>query len=238
MSYAIRFTLALLLLSALTACGIGQSQPSARVTALPPSQDTVALAATVTVTPPLSASATPASGFGALMAAQTSSPQAPSATPLSNDLALGDAQAIAAATDTALQPTPRSRLSFEQSPVSITFGEFYDGYNLRTGLILSDKLVSLDGQRVTMEGYMAPPLKPNLDFFVLTRIRLAFCPFCSTTADWPDDIALIYLADNDLAATQYPVRISGRIEVGGSVDQETGMVSLVRIYADQVEALN
>lgn len=145
---------------------------------------------------------------------------------------------IAAATDTALLTTPRSRIVFDQFPVPITFDEFYDGYNLRTGLILSDKLLSLDGQFVAMEGYMAPPLKPELDYFVLTRIRLAFCPFCTSGSDWPDDIALVYLSQNTTTATEYPVRVLGRIEVGASVDQETGMVSLVRIYADNLEVMS
>ena len=145
---------------------------------------------------------------------------------------------IAAATDTAMQPTPCNRISFPESPVFITFDEFYDGFNIRTGLALSDKLLSLDGQQVVMEGYMAPPLKPELDYFVLTRVRLAFCPFCSTAGDWPDDIALVYLNGGTTAATQAPVRLIGRMEIGASVDQETGMVSLVRIYADSLEILN
>ncbi|MBC7870918.1 MAG: hypothetical protein H7Y09_08770 [Chitinophagaceae bacterium] len=139
-----------------------------------------------------------------------------------------------------MRPVPRTLINFTEAeqPVPITFDEFYDGYSIRAGLIMSDKLTSLDGQRVVMEGYMAPPLKPELDFFVLTRIRLAFCPFCSTAADWPDDIALVYLDDSVIAATLNPVRISGRLEVGASVDQETGMVSLVRIYVDELEILD
>lgn len=157
------------------------------------------------------------------------------ATPLDQPLPPGSAAAIAAATDVALQPTPRGRLTFAETPVLITFDEFYDGYNMRTGLILSDKLVSLDGQQVLLEGYMAPPLKPELDWFVLTRIRLEFCPFCSTAASWPDDIALVYLKDGTMTVTTAPLRVGGRLEVGASVDAETGMVSIVRIYAEKVE---
>lgn len=108
---------------------------------------------------------------------------------------------------------------------------------MRTGLQLSDKLVSLDGRQVTMEGYMAPPLKPELDYFVLTRIRLEFCPFCTSTADWPDDIALVYMQDEPATVTNRPIHLQGRLEVGASVDAETGMVSLVRIYAERVEVL-
>lgn len=144
---------------------------------------------------------------------------------------------IAAATDIAIQPTPRSPIVFDTAIVPITFDEFYDGYNLRTGLVLSDKLVSLDGGTVTIDGYMAPPLKPELDYFVLTRVRLAFCPFCSTAGDWPDDIALVYLVDSNTTATDKPVRVTGRMEVGASIDQETGMVSLVRVYAEALEII-
>lgn len=174
-----------------------------------------------------------------LEAAQTQaeSPLAATATPLANNLMSGQAAAMALATDTAFQPTPRSEVSFSEFPVPITFDQFYDGYNMRTGLLLSDMLVSLDGQEVVMEGYMAPPLKPELDYFVLTRVRLAFCPFCSSTGDWPNDIALVYLADGTTTATTDPIRVTGRMEIGASVDAETGMVSLVRIYADSLETL-
>lgn len=159
-------------------------------------------------------------------------------TPLNNDLEPGEARLIAAATDEAYQPTPRSQVSFSDSPVNITFNEFYEGFNMQTGLVLSDKLVGLDGQRVVMEGYVAPPLKPRLDFFVLTSIPLSSCPFCSTASDWPDDIALVYLTEEAIVYTPYPVRVYGRMEIGTSVDAETGMVSLVRIYADNMEVLD
>jgi hypothetical protein len=158
-------------------------------------------------------------------------------TPLDLNLPAGSALAMAQATDIALQPAPRQRLTFDTSPVKLTFDEFYDGYNLRTGLILSDKLLSLDGQEVVLEGYMAPPLKAELDWFVLTRIRLSYCPFCSTAADWPDDIALIYLTGDTIRPTEKPLRLYGRLEVGPSVDPETGMVSIVRIYATKLEVL-
>lgn len=161
------------------------------------------------------------------------------ATPTPSNLAMppGSALAIAQATDAAMRPTPRQPLTFTESPVKLTFDEFYDGYNVRTGLALSDKLLSLDGQEVVIEGYMAPPLKAELDWFVLTRIRLSYCPFCSTAADWPDDIALIYLDGDVIRPTEKPLRLQGRLEVGPAVDPETGMVSIVRIYATQLETL-
>jgi hypothetical protein len=159
-------------------------------------------------------------------------------TPLDNQLAAGEARDIALATDAAFQPTPRNELlSFDRSPVTLQFDEFYEAYDMRRGWIVSDKLVSLDGKTVTMEGYIAPPLKPKLDFFVLTQVPLSVCPFCSTDADWPDRIALIYLPEADLIDNRYPVRVTGQMEIGSSIDAETGMVSLVRLYAEDVERI-
>lgn len=141
------------------------------------------------------------------------------------------------AQDIAMKPDIENPLVFDVSPVPITFDEFYDGFNIRKGLMMSEKLRSLDGQEVVMEGYMAPPLKPELDWFVLTQVRLEFCPFCSSDAEWPTDIAVIYLADEMIAASQMPVRVHGRMEIGSAVDPETGMVSLVRIYTDRVSLI-
>ena len=158
-------------------------------------------------------------------------------TPLNVQMPSGSAAAMAMATDAVMKPELAEPLTFEERPVAITFDEFYAGFDMRKGLTLSDKLMSLDGVDVVMEGYMAPPLKPELDWFVLTRIRLEVCPFCSSGADWPLDIAVVYVNDGTVIATQAPVRIEGRMEIGTSVDPETGMVSLVRIYASDVENL-
>ena len=191
--------------------------------------------AAVTPIPQSAPAAAPAPTATMLPATAPAAPPAPTPAPLDLNLPAGSALAIAQATDAAMRPTPRSTVTFAQYPVPLTFDEFYDGYNIRTGLILSDKLVSLDGQEVVIEGYMAPPLKAELDWFVLTRIRLEYCPFCSTAADWPDDIALVYLDEGTIRPTEKPMRLHGRLEVGPAVDPETGMVSLVRIYAGRLE---
>jgi hypothetical protein len=228
-----------LLLLLLAACAPATSSIQ-QVTPLPPDYTqpvgTRRAVSDPAVTDPATA-VTPTSALAALMA------QAPQATatpmPLDNDLPQGNARALAYATDTAMYPTLDAPLTFDEDPVPITFDHFYDGYNLRTGLLLSDMLLSLDGQRVVMEGYMAPPLKPELDYFVLTRARLAFCPFCTNASDWPDDIALVYMPeDKTTTAVISPVRVVAQMEVGQSVDSETGMVSLVRLYAETLEILD
>jgi hypothetical protein len=208
-------------ITAVTPIAANQVQPPAETGPAP----TTALPAPSTS--PLPATAEPSS--------RATAPVRPTSTPLSIDLATGAAAAIAYATDQATSPglPPPDG----DGPIIMTFDEFYEGFDMRKGLILSEKLLSLDGQEVVMRGYMAPPLKPELDYFVLTRIRLEFCPFCSTAADWPNDIALVYMTGEPVRVTLEPVSVRGRLEVGSSVDPETGMVSLVRIYAEELEIL-
>ncbi|MEM9950343.1 MAG: hypothetical protein AAF846_01985 [Chloroflexota bacterium] len=150
----------------------------------------------------------------------------------------GVARAYALATDIAMSPELENPMTFDKFPVPITFSEFYSGYDLRTGLVRSELLESLDGQQVVIDGYVAPPLKPLMDFFVLTRFQVAYCPFCSSTSDWSTDMLLVYMPKQDLISSVHPVRVTGQLEVGAVIDAETGMVSLIRIYAETIETLD
>ena len=121
----------------------------------------------------------------------------------------------------------------------INFTELYSGASI-TGPILSEKAKSLNGKLVVMEGYMAPPLMPNVDFFVLTRTPMVYCPFCSTAADWPFDILFVRMAGGQSLPPTVPtqgIRVIGIFSVGTATDPATGFVSQVRITAQRVEVL-
>lgn len=120
---------------------------------------------------------------------------------------------------------------------SISFDELYSDWTAE-GLVLSDKTLSLEGQTVTMTGYMAPPLTPTIHFFVLTEVPMSVCPFCSSDSDWPDNIIVVKLSE-PVTALPYdsPIAVTGTLEIGGEVDEETGFVSQLRIAADQIETL-
>jgi len=111
----------------------------------------------------------------------------------------------------------------------LAFDELYDGNGI-LGLKFSDKLRRHDGQRVEMFGFMAPPLKAEAGFFVLTRAPMALCPFCQTDADWPADIVVVLLAEPQPAQPhQQAIRVNGRVEIGPRRDAESGFVSQVRL---------
>ncbi|MBZ9750272.1 hypothetical protein GO986_06525 [Deinococcus sp. HMF7620] len=116
----------------------------------------------------------------------------------------------------------------------LKFSELYGRVTVR-GAEYSDKLKGLQGQKVQMSGYMAPPLKPRLDFFVLTKQPMSTCPFCTTAADWPADIVLVIMPrGRELEPTTRGLQITGRLDIGVKKDEDTGFVSLVRLYADGV----
>ena len=88
-----------------------------------------------------------------------------------------------------------------------SFDEIYSGYSAE-GLTFSDKTMSLEGGEVTISGFMAPPLTPTIHFFVLTEVPMSVCPFCSSDADWPDNIIVVKVDDSSpLSPTILPSRL-------------------------------
>jgi hypothetical protein len=120
---------------------------------------------------------------------------------------------------------------------SITFKDLYSDMTVR-GVNLSDTIKQLDGHKVEMTGFMAPPLTAKVKFFVLTKVALTICPFCSSDADWPTDIVVVYMPKGkNISPTEHQVKVTGTLSVGSRTDDETGFVSLIRIEADKVEVL-
>lgn len=86
------------------------------------------------------------------------------------------------------------------------------------------------GARTTFEGYMAPPLKAESQFFVLTKMPMSVCPFCETEAEWPRDILAIYTKRMvDVMPYNLKIEVRGVLETGSFRDPETGFLSMVRL---------
>ncbi len=116
------------------------------------------------------------------------------------------------------------------------FDELYGKVSV-LGLQFSEKVKALDGETVRLTGFMAPPLKAEADFFVLGKQPMAVCPFCSSDADWPDDIVVIYLRRKQtFEHTTGLVAVEGVLEHGSWTDPETGFVSLLRLRDASFEA--
>lgn len=102
----------------------------------------------------------------------------------------------------------------------------------------SELALQLDGQRVEIPGFMAPPLKPDARFFVLTKMPMSVCPFCDNEADWPLEIVLCLLGQEpEWVYFNVPILTSGVLSLGTEIDQETGFVSRVRLLDASFEKL-
>jgi len=120
---------------------------------------------------------------------------------------------------------------------SLAFNDLYSAQRV-LGLELSAKTRSLEGRPVRILGYMAPPLKAEVGFFVLTRAPVALCPFCNSDSDWPSDIVVVYPRERaGWAQDGLPVAVSGTLELGSKIDPRTGFVSLVRVVDAEVRTL-
>lgn len=112
----------------------------------------------------------------------------------------------------------------------LSFEELYAKIGV-LGFEFSDRVKALRGQAVRMVGFMAPPLRAESSFFVLSKIPMALCPFCSSDADWPEDIVVVYLKKRQ-TFVQYnaAIVVEGHLEYGSWIDPDTGFVSLLRLH--------
>ena len=126
-------------------------------------------------------------------------------------------------------------IALEANAASLDFSDMYSGASSE-GLGFSDTLNSLNGSEVTMTGFMAPPLKPSINFFVLTETPMAVCPFCSTDADWPYNMVVVYVNGSvDALPYDQEVTVTGTLDLGSYMDGDTGFVSQVRLLDATVE---
>ena len=94
---------------------------------------------------------------------------------------------------------------------------------------LSARARELEGQIVSMRGYMAPPLRAEAKFFVLTRIPMVVCPFCDSEANWPEDLVVVEAHANEgPTIKRWRPRAQGR-----AFPIHKGMTHITIVVADQ-----
>jgi hypothetical protein len=118
---------------------------------------------------------------------------------------------------------------------AIRFSELYASSG-PLGLSFSPAATRLHGRPVRMRGYMAPPLKAEARFFVLSAQPVAVCPFCQSDADWPEDIVVVYVGSGGwrFSSGAERVEVSGLLDLGAKLDPDTGFVSQVRLIGATV----
>ncbi|MSO71523.1 MAG: hypothetical protein EXQ88_05885 [Alphaproteobacteria bacterium] len=114
----------------------------------------------------------------------------------------------------------------QEAAIKLAFSEMYQPGSME----FSVRMKRLDRQVVRVAGFMAPPLKPDANFFVLTSLPMATCPYCDDAGNWPDDIVFVRTL-SVVRATEFDRRIAvtGTLELGAELDKDSGFVSLVRL---------
>lgn len=102
----------------------------------------------------------------------------------------------------------------------------------------SEQAKAFNGTQITIDGFMAPPLKPDVKFFVLGTDPMAICPFCDTASQWPQNIVLVYpKGPMKLYNYDQAISVTGKLDLGVSRDGETGFVSKVRLIDAEYKGL-
>lgn len=89
---------------------------------------------------------------------------------------------------------------------------------------------SLRGQKISLQGFMAPHLKVDSDFFILSNTPVETCPFCASEGDWIDSIVFVRMRQKQEAVSPGTLIVAeGTLEIGPATDAATGFVSKVRL---------
>ncbi|WP_169169862.1 hypothetical protein [Acidovorax sp. SRB_24] len=94
----------------------------------------------------------------------------------------------------------------------------------------SDTAKQLNGKTVSIQGFMAPHLKVESDFFVLSNTPVETCPFCASEDEWINTIIFVRIKKRQEAVKPGDlIQVLGRLEIGPQTDAATGFVSRVRL---------
>ena len=124
-----------------------------------------------------------------------------------------------------------SGCSQEKGPsVAIRFGELWDrDFNV------SERIKGLDGERVSMTGFMAVQSPLDGSFIYLTNAPMVSCPYCIPGTNTPVfAVPAIAPPRNPINFTDEPVTISGKLEIAEKVD-EFGYTTPFRINVETLK---
>ncbi len=140
---------------------------------------------------------------------------------------------IAGAAASVALPSAFAPLAASAAVTNLKVSDLYAGAGA-----LSKQATDLEGKDVQFQGFMAPPLKPDSKFFVLTTIPMAVCPFCAEISEWPEDIVVIY-AKRVIETVPFDIKVAatGKLSLGEWIDPQTGFVSKVRVLESDYRML-
>jgi len=100
-------------------------------------------------------------------------------------------------------------LAFAAPPPRIRMFELY-----QDDLSFSAAAKKLNGSVISMQGFMAPHLKVESDFFVLSNSPVETCPFCASEDEWINTIVFVRMKKRQEAVS--PGDLLQRVDAGAA----------------------
>jgi hypothetical protein len=119
------------------------------------------------------------------------------------------------------------------SPEPLAFDEFFE--SSARELRPSARLLSLDGRRVRLRGFMAQMEEPPKGGFYLCHAPVFAAEGGGGTGDLPPDAVLVVVKSargKELAHIPRPLEVTGVLQISPQTDEE-GRVSRIRILLDE-----
>ena len=105
------------------------------------------------------------------------------------------------------------------------------------GRAVSDLAQQLDGQEITLQGWMSPLSPLYANYFFLIGSPSEDCPFCAGAEVDFYDVVIVYVEENHIVPFIFdPVLVTGTLQVG--YEQDGHMESYFRVQSRLTEVRN
>lgn len=105
------------------------------------------------------------------------------------------------------------------------------------GRVVSDLAQQLDGQEITLQGWMSPLSPLYANYFFLIGSPSEDCPFCAGAEVDFYDVVIVYVEENHIVPFIFdPVLVTGTLQVG--YEQDGHMESYFRVQSRLTEVRN
>lgn len=155
-------------------------------------------------------------------------------------IALLIAPVYSCAQEAAPAPSPRKMASLPPLPTGVTdlkWDELFHKPVGPRGLTLSDKLRTLDGKRVRLQGYMVRREADQGDVFLLTARPLVIDDYEGGLSDLPPGTVHVLAPGangHPVPFTPRPLLLIGTLSIGNRTEPD-GSISLIRLTLDEKE---
>ena len=114
--------------------------------------------------------------------------------------------------------------------IALTFDDVFASSGF-FGIEIAADVAALEGERVTLRGYVYGPLASDVKDYAFARGSLRYCPCCSGEPSFGDDLVLVRLSESLAEAPDgdREVEITGLLEIGHAESGHPRLATSIRL---------